>query len=324
MTITIKDLKIKTLGDPHLGRKFIHGVPLERKGEREERQGQDFARSLDRVEDIDLHVCMGDIFDKAVIPAEVLIHTTRIYRQAAESNPDVTYILIRGNHDGFRDIDRISSFDILAELLDPVPNIHVFKQPGVMMGLGFCPWDPVIPAREIITTLPENVTCVFGHWDTESYGGSEHNLIPTAEMAARGITEAVTGHIHLPSSFERDGVAVTVTGSMEPYSHAEDPEGKLYITTSLEEYLKAPLGQYHDKCLRIDLQAGEKIDFEIDCLQLATRRVDDSGEVEKMDVTLGDFDFEQLFVDAFKEEEVPVDIIEIIKHKYDEMRSEDA
>jgi len=324
----INGLEIKLLGDPHLGRKFVHGVSIDRKGDRERTQWSKFETSLFDCDIVDVHVCMGDIFDKAIIPAEVLFRTAQVYKMAAKMHPNVEYVLIRGNHDGFKDIDRISSFDILAELLASCDNISVYKDPELVeisgVHLGFCPWSPVVPASELMQKIKYPVACVFGHWDTISYGGSEHNLIPTAEMASLGITEAVTGHIHLPDTFERDGVTVTVTGSMVPYSHAEDPDAELYQTVTLEEYLRAPEGAYTAMCLRIDLQPGEKIDFAIDCLQLTTRRVDDDGAVEDIDVNFGDFDFEKLFVEAFQEEDVPTDIIEIIKHKYDEMRSEDA
>ncbi|WP_204307606.1 hypothetical protein, partial [Enterobacter hormaechei] len=51
----------------------------------------------------------------------------------------------------------------------------------------------------------------YGHWDVDPRSPS-HNLIPTKELAALGITKAYTGHVHLPSTFKRDGVEVEVVG----------------------------------------------------------------------------------------------------------------
>ena len=52
------------LGDPHLGRTFVHGVPLHRRGEREVMMWRNFAQSLSNVT-TPLHICLGDLFDRA-------------------------------------------------------------------------------------------------------------------------------------------------------------------------------------------------------------------------------------------------------------------
>ena len=72
------------LGDPHLGRKFVTGVPLDRRGDREKMQMEQFE---DEVIGIPpgrhFHVCMGDLFDKHTVDNKWVDFAYETYRQAA-------------------------------------------------------------------------------------------------------------------------------------------------------------------------------------------------------------------------------------------------
>src|SRR3546814_20896947 len=84
-----------------------------------------------------------------------------------------------------------------------------------------------------------------------SFGGDDSHICPTAALKAKfgdGLT-IYSGHYHLPGEYEVDGHTVVCTGSMEPYSHAEDPSGDLYVTLTLAE-LEAR-DDLHDKCVRV-------------------------------------------------------------------------
>lgn len=293
-------MNIKYLGDPHLGKSFTNGVPLARRGERERMQWNDFTTSLMEVEGIDVHCCLGDLFDRTVVPYVVILQAALAYRVAAKTNPETFYIILRGNHDANRDLTLKSAYDVFAELLYDVENLRVLTGKPYQIGMvAFFPWQPVTTAEDFLRDYSPNIHVAVGHWDVS---GDSDNLIPTKMMAELGIKKAVTGHVHLPHTFTRDGVDVTVVGSMQPYAHGEDPEEKLYITIPLESLPYCPR-DLKNMCVRIDLEAGQKLEQEIDCLQLTVRRAD---AVEgDLTVTLGDFDMRSLFGEAFDEEQVP-------------------
>jgi DNA repair exonuclease SbcCD nuclease subunit len=306
-------MEFTILGDPHLGRTFVHGVPLHRRGEREAMMWRDFAQSLSSVA-APLHICMGDLFDRAVVSYETIVSAARLYLHAAAKFPETKFIILRGNHDTSRDADKISAFDVFSMIVGGVENIRTVSEPQNIDGYWFFPWDPVRSATQLVTAHGTPAPAAFGHWDI---AGDDHNLIPVRELAAAGIAKAYTGHTHLPQKFTRAGVDVIVTGSMQPLAHGEDPEERLYITRSLAEVEPDPEA-YKDKCLRVDLRPGEVFDMEIDCLQLIVRRPDE--ELSNEAVALGDFDMITLFNTAFEAEGVPEIFREKVIEQYHRQR----
>lgn len=274
-------MKIQTLGDPHLGRRFKTGVPLHRLGEREEMVWKQFERELET--DAEIHVNMGDLFDKFTVPAAVVIKAADLYIAAARRNPDCRYIVLRGNHDVSRDDAQASSFDLFTRLVSDAGVWCVGDKPMVWRGLGFVGYQPFRPTSEVVAELPDQLGMIFGHWDVVDFGGD--NVIPTKLLAEKGIFRAFTGHDHLARDLERDGVAVTVTGSMQPYSHVEDPTGKLYITTPL------PIDRdVTNLNVRVILEEGQSLPTDLDCLSLTAIRAQaeditiDTSQFETFDV----------------------------------------
>ncbi|MDF0603319.1 metallophosphoesterase [Psychromarinibacter sp. C21-152] len=264
---------VTTLGDPHLGRKFKTGVPLHRVGEREEMQWRDFCESLTEV-DTQFHVNMGDLFDTRIVSPEIVLAAANAYIQAAELNPATTYVVLIGNHDMSRDADRASSFDLFEALVSRISNIIVVRdRPRVLNRYGFVPYSLFQPTEELVAELPDQLDAVFGHWDIVDHGG--HNVIPTKLLAAKNITTAVSGHDHLPRQEKRHGVDITVTGSMQPYTHAEDDTGWLYVTTTLDELEKFDTTNLN---VRVLLKEGETLPENVDCLSLTAKRVTDEDE----------------------------------------------
>jgi len=301
------------LGDPHLGRTFVHGVPLHRRGEREAMLWRDFAQSLSSVA-APLHICMGDLFDRAVVSYDTIVSAARLYMHAAAKFPEKKFIILRGNHDTSRDADKVSAFDVFSMIVVGAENIRTVSQPQNIDGYWFFPWDPVRSAAELVKTYATPAPGAFGHWDIT---GDQHNLIPVQELAAAGIAKAHTGHTHLPQKFSRVGVEVIVTGSMQPMAHGEDPEERLYVTRSLAE-VEADPEAFKEKCLRVDLKPGEAFDMEIDCLQLTVRRP--AEELADETVVLGDFDLMALFETAFETEGVPEPFREKIIERYQTLK----
>lgn len=274
-----------TLGDPHLGRTFKTGVPLHRVGDREAMQWFDFAKSLSNPKGL-LHITMGDLFDKFVVPPEVVLEAARLYINAAKNYPEVTYVILEGNHDVSKDADRASSFDIFKQLVAGVSNIEVVSEDArVIAGYGFVPYSTFGKTDDLVERLPNDLPTIFGHWDLVDLGGD--NVIPTKLLAAKGIATAISGHDHTPRKLKRDGVSVIVTGSMQPYSHTEDPTSKMYTTLTLEQL---PLRDVTNMNVRLVLGEGEVLPAGIDCLSLTAMRavsedlVVDTSEFESLDV----------------------------------------
>jgi DNA repair exonuclease SbcCD nuclease subunit len=317
MIIDIDDLKVKFLGDTHLGRKFRHHVPLHRIGHREAMVWDQFVRELSP-EGAKVHVHLGDLFDAPVVDLGTILETAMAYRDAASKYKDCRFYVLRGNHDASRDLEATSAFEVFSRLVEN----HVTCVTG-WEGIGhllMCGWDPVKSAEEIIAGVPQGTALVAaGHWDVDARS-APFNMIPTASLAKIGITSAYTGHVHLPDSFARDDVQVEVVGSMQPFSFAEDATGDWYVTTDLETLaneLELHGSDFaRDKCIRVYLKPGEVFDLDIDCLQLKVERAAEETDLADIDVSLGDFSLQKIFEESMAGKSIPAPIMEAVKSKW--------
>ncbi|MFN4091656.1 MAG: exonuclease SbcCD subunit D [Brevundimonas sp.] len=276
---------MKYLGDVHLGKKFEANVPLHRRGDREKMQWAQFLQELEGEGPL---VQVGDLFDKPVVSNAVVFETARALKAAQQKRP---IALLRGNHDASRDSSRVSSFQILTELVRPYGVIVADEEPVAFHGVTLIPWSPWKTAEEMVTEYPHRFEkTVAGHWDVVM-GGS--NQIPSAELKTLGVETAITGHDHNARTLEMDGLEVIVTGSMQPYSHSEDATGQLYITLTLDQIDQ----DLRDKCVRLVLAPGEELLEPIDCLQLQVTRATQE-EVELDQVEFDAFDLRNLFDQA--------------------------
>jgi DNA repair exonuclease SbcCD nuclease subunit len=296
--------QLRTLGDVHLGKHFSTGVPMHRRGEREEMVWEQFENEL-MVPHTKVMVQPGDLFNEFAVPEAVVLRAAGIVKRAAWKNPDTLYIFYRGNHDASRDKDKNSSFDVFQELLMLVPNVLVLTEvvlyPHDGKLYGFMPWHPFKSSTELAMQLldmmkeGEQLDAAFCHCEIKSYGGTDDNLIPIPVLKHR--TKLVyTGHIHQPQTFEQDGVEVVVTGSMQPYAHGEDLEDKWYKTVTFADMLLNPAAPecFKNVNLRVLVADGE-VPPEIDCLSLTTKKVTQVEEGEVEEVQLESFDMNALF-----------------------------
>ena len=313
MRYVVNGRVVSTLGDPHLGKRFIEGVPLHRRGERETHQWAEFERHLNDVECVDYHVCMGDLLDAFSVDEATVLRAARIYIMAAIKHRGVHYHILRGNHDAVRDVDKKSSFDVFHALMFGQENITVVSEAAVVNhhGLAFFPWHPFKTAAQVVGEV-NGAAVAFGHWYTKHFGAENPNLLPFDVLKKLGVKEIYTGHEHTPFDTMVDGVRLVCTGSMLPYAHGE---GDLYVTRWLEE-LGNPT-QYHDKCLRVLLRPGEELP-EIDCLQLTAKRLQ-GEEIEQ--VTFEEFDLHALFSGVMVEKGVEESISSEVWGFYQSLRS---
>lgn len=290
MLVIEHGLTIYLLGDPHLGRSFVNGVPLARRGDRE---AMVWAEFLDRLHgpQCDVHLCLGDLFDKWVVSYDLILNVAAEYKKAAAAKPATRFYILKGNHDWIRDLERRSAFDVFAELVAGVTNIAIVDRPRTIGPIVLYPWHPLWDAREKLKEYPGKI--LFGHFDIE-FG--DHNQIPTTLDFER----IYTGHDHKARRLTRHGTEIIVVGSMQPYAHGEETDDSLYLTLRADEVRGH---DFRNKCVRI-LGA---YDGEIDCLQLTYKQDKNNDSNQPIEtVTLGDFDMDRLFVEAFAEAGVSV------------------
>lgn len=323
---------VQTLGDVHLERHFRTGVPLHRIGDREKMVWEQFENEVMNPTGL-LHVQMGDLFNEFSVSEATVLRAAEIYYTAAVENPDVRYVILRGNHDAARDSDKKSSFDVLAALLEPYSNILILTVPylSIVDGkyYGFLPWHPFKSSTELATELinkmrpGEEMAAVFCHCDIKSFGGTDDNLIPINVLKHR--TKLVyTGHIHYPQEFEQDGVKVVVTGSMQPYAHGEDPSNRWYTTVSYKALIEmTTLEMFKNVNVRVLIDNSDQVVPEFDCLSMITKRIDGRLEADEDDseqVVLESFDMTQLFKQSLAEHNVGGVVAEKILNKFSEKK----
>ena len=156
--IEIGTASVGILGDPHLGRSFVRGVPLEKRGLREQMVMQDFQERLKASGKYDAFVCMGDLFDKWAVPYSVIFQAAWAYLQAARANPQTEYWIIAGNHDISRDLEKKGALDIFELIVGHLENITVVRHTDYSIyqeiggvEVGFIPFHPTIAATELVT-----------------------------------------------------------------------------------------------------------------------------------------------------------------------------
>jgi len=356
--VTINNEELFLIGDPHLGKEFINGVSLDRRGQREEYQFATFENELhspQRNPAIRTVICMGDLFDKFRVSNNVLAQTYHYIAEAAQAFPKVSYVFLMGNHDITRNTELVSSFDILSMMFKKHGNVRFikentwFRSDGLMNNIYLlCPYsafDNSVTAFEktkdyvdiksgiIVNTL--ECSAAFGHWDVESFGGEGHNLIPYKQFA-KITKEVYTGHVHTPEIFMVDEEGnrsvkathckITVVGSMLPYSHGEDPTEQYYVTRTLEQYLEAiekEPSPFSDKALRLLLKPGEELPPDVVAMQLTYKYVD-AKQQEEVEVTLESFSFETIFKEVMLENGVTEALSNQTWARYKELNTDDT
>lgn len=284
------------IGDPHLGKTFEAGVPLDRRGEREARQLAKFKKLLDY--DADYIVVMGDLFDHPYVSFSVVLDAYKALANAAASHTKCTYIVIAGNHDVPRNLEAVGAFHVLESMCHlRAENLHVLSKTAQVGPIACFPWKWHIPAaqQQIIAPVDnDRVDLVVGHWDLQVFGENTDHLAPT-EMLTKCFPDAplYSGHYHVPGPYSVNGVTVTCTGSMEPYSHGEDPNGDIYITTTPAELERMDPASLREKCIRVLLKEGEEMPSGIDCFALTPKRFRDES-IEQDEIVLGNFSWDEI------------------------------
>jgi len=273
------------IGDVHAGRRFERGVPLHRRGEREAAQLAKLKAEL-ATPNVTINIMVGDLHDHPHVGYGVVLDVATAYLSA---DPAVDYYIMAGNHDLPRNIEVVGAFDIFEKIVSDRHNIHVIRKPVVIDGMALFPWEWTRSAEEQVANLDgQEYYAAIGHWDLQSFGGDDSHLAP-ANLFAEDV-KLYSGHWHLSGEYKVSGRTVHCTGSMQPYTHAEDPDGEIYVTLTLAEFNEIDPVTLKNKCVRILLKPGEELPVDLDCLALTPKRVIDE-QMKEDEIALGDFNW---------------------------------
>lgn len=282
------------IGDPHIGRKFERGVPHHRRGERERSQFAKFVAELN-TPDVDYNIMIGDLFEHPHVGKPVAVAAADAFLAAAERWPNTKFLAMAGNHDRARELNTVAAWETFTRMVDNrLDNLSTISTPQAREDVVLLPWQWGVPALEQLEHLTGLTgQTVVAHCDLQSYGGDDSHLYPTSALAALGLTDFYGGHYHLPGDYKVDGHIVHCTGSLEPFTHAEDPDGEIYATLTLAEATDGR--DLSNKFVRLDLAPGEVVPEDLDCQALTTRSV--KVEAEEV-LPMADFDWKAIMDEA--------------------------
>ena len=318
--------KFWVLGDVHLGKVFRTGVSPDMRGWREEQVFIAFSQHLMAAVETNRHfVQVGDLFDTFRVPNEIVLRAAQAVRRCAEMRPGKMFIFLAGNHDEARDTDKVSSFRIFGEMLCDLDNVEIIRGDADTLMFENClfvGFNAFRSPAEQLAKYDGPFDAVFGHWDVVDVGAENPQLMPFNRL--QEITKlVVTGHDHLPRHIEygQGEVRVLVTGSMQPYSHAEDPDEEIYVTRTAEQVMTDPT-LYDGKFLRVLLAPdGDTFDrTKVKAISVTFKHVDSEGTDVQHEIDLDEiFDMTAEVKAAFKD--VPADVSAKIQSLLEDARN---
>lgn len=311
MRIKLRSSEAWLIGDPHLGRDFKNGTPLHRRGEREEMQMAQFKDEL-ATEGVSHVIMVGDLFDKPFVSLTLINDAIDAVVDAAQARPNVRFIFMAGNHDKSRQIGTKGAWELFSVAVGWLPNVVIVDEPMAIDGMMLYPWQWGVSALEQVQ--PNDCDIAIGHWDLKSFGGDDSHICPVKALLALNPNLTIySGHYHEEKTYDLDGVDIHCTGSMQPYTHGEDPDATMYVTLTLEEALARD--DLENMCVRVILEPGETLP-PIDCLQLTTMRADqEAEEIDMGEIGIGAFDIKGVLAEQFRENQVPDQVQTFIKEK---------
>ena len=263
--LTINGKTYQTIGDVHLGRKYINGVPIHMRGTMEKLQRENFERLLTK-SGTDYSILVGDLFDSFIVDPADVDFAANATLAAARSDPSRTFVVLGGNHDIAKDTTKKSSFDNFKSIVREakLSNVHLIEEPTVIDEVGYVSWSAVYSAKELAEQLKKalpvsNLHAVFGHWDVILPSNANHyNMVPT-EQLKEFTKKVITGHVHKPDEIVRDDVTIILTGSILPLAHGEEIESdELFYTLNRKQYDEDP-EKYNNKFVRFVLSEDEDL-----------------------------------------------------------------
>lgn len=304
------------IGDPHVTKKYMLGVPVHRRGEREQSLMEDLRTRLNDVK-ADMVIMVGDLFEKPTCDLKDLYSVCEMMLDACRRNPSVTYVFQAGNHDISPQQAFKGAFDILKLFHQMLPNLHIITKPTVINRVALFPWEWDRTSLEQLDDLDSgSYDFAIGHWDLVSYDGDHiGHMCPAAELTSRGAKVIETGHWHVPGIYKIDGVEVNCTGSMQPMTHSEDPDSELFVTLTYDEYLSIDPQDYKDKYVRVVVEGDEKVESLEDCLGFKVKRASTDVGLDTVDTSFDGLNIDQLVTKVLDNNQVSSELSSEIKGK---------
>ena len=312
-----KRCDFRLIGDPHLTRKFEFGVPLARRGERERLLFEDFEKRLYEGDER-IIIMVGDLLEKPICSLRDAYTIYSMVLDAAKNQPQRLILLLAGNHDISPQKDNPGAFDILKLFDERYPNLRVIMKPTVIERIALFPWEWDRTALEQLEEVQAGTFDVaVGHWDLVAYDEMHmDHYCPAAELVEMGAESLYSGHWHVAGDYKVDGVTVHCTGSMQPMTHAEDPDGKLYVTMDYKDYLEADPETLKDKYIRVVAEEGEEVEAPTDCLGFKVQRArSDDYEYDYGEVEIEDFSSKEVVKKNLKKHKVPESVEDFIMER---------
>lgn len=301
--------KILCIGDPHLGKRFITGVPSHRLYEREETQYAQMARLLNPSDPLIRHiVIMGDLFDRFIVSPTTVLRAIDLLKKASEANSHIEYHVLPGNHDMSKDQNKKSSYELFYEVFHYDYSIvecnrNVAFNSSMMQllypdvanekeffGLYFEAYnafrapDYHLETSEHYSQATKKIS--FGHWDSVDI--LSNGYVPSKTLLDDSDL-VVSGHEHtFKESFYPSSPTTKVlfTGSMQPYSHAEDPDKDTYVTVKSEDLENYDLkSDFKYKCLRIECEPSFALTEPVECYSLAYKVITPEERIVESEVS---------------------------------------
>lgn len=243
---------VQYIGDPHMGRQFSNISP-EKQAWFSERQWETLREFFDN-QTMPI-VIVGDLFDKFTVSDAI---KARLLDLLSKTKGEHEIYILMGNHDSSKNTALVSSFDLVKSVVDSwdLPHLYMLKEPMRMLHdptILLVPWSATQTLSEYYPTMVQQYPkTVVTHLDRLSYGDHEsRNMIPFESLELWGAKQVINGHEHTPYQGFYGSISYHGTGSMLPYSHAEDPEGTWFRTLTVEQANQADVADLTDKFIRI-------------------------------------------------------------------------
>lgn len=321
--IDFHGVTFKFIGDPHLGRVFTRNVPMSKRGLREKSVELELDANFKEYKDFT--VVVGDLFDSFRVTNEILLKARDIILKFIPKKTHI--ILIPGNHDFCKDKSKMSSYQVLANLLRPYegekltiierhPKVIYHERIAIYLD-AYCPFygEPKLNVK----IEPDTPLISIGHWDDPRF---EKGYLPPKELVERSEL-LVSGHVHIPGTFEK----FVFTGSLQPYGHGEDPECthyKTYTYKEIERIIRSDVLLEQEgvarKNIRINCYPGYYLPVPLNCMALSYNPILDTpeGPTSVEDLDLADFNTSYLLTLKTEhdiEEELLIKIGDFLKNE---------
>jgi len=197
-------------------------------------------------------------------------------------------------------------------------NLHFVVKPTVIDRIALFPWEWSRTAKEQLEDIEAGTfDMAVGHWDLVAYDDMHmDHFCPAAALTEMGAKKIYSGHWHVAGDYKVEGHTVHCTGSMQPMTHAEDPDGKLYVTLTLEEYEETDKAKLKDKYVRVIADENDVVDRLEDCLGFKVQK-NKGHEYEYEPVEVDMFDSKEVVKKSLKKHNVPKDVGAFIMEKLD-------